>query len=69
VHTGDEGAPNVGDGATAEDFKATTLRKGERGAGACTVRKGRERAKQALSLGSYRGKGRRGSDNQGRRGH
>jgi hypothetical protein len=40
VHTGDEGAPNVGDGATAEDFKATTLCEGERGAGRARCGKG-----------------------------
>jgi hypothetical protein len=40
VHTGDKGTPNAGAGAAAEDFKATALREGERGAGRAQCRKG-----------------------------
>jgi hypothetical protein len=40
VHTGDEGTPNVGDGAAVEDFKATVMGEGERGVGRARCRKG-----------------------------
>jgi hypothetical protein len=60
VHIGDEGTPNVGDGAVAEDFKATALRDGEMGAGRARCGKvGKWRSKGSASalIGEREGEG------------